>query len=101
MCLLKRAGKSRQTMPGPILMYVEGALGVGVEQGTTVGEICQTCERPGHTKDSVFDRLERIRVDPNLDDGYNFENERSAGSRESADLRARLNARRVRPEQQA
>ena len=49
----------------------------------------------------MFDRLERIKVDPNLDDGYDSENERSAGSRESADLRARLNARRARPEQQA
>ena len=56
---------------------------------------------PGHTRDSVFDRLERTRVDLNLDDGYNSENERSAGSRESADLRARLNAQRARPEQQA
>ena len=58
-------------------------------------------QAPGHTRDSVFDRLERIRVDPNLDDGYNPENQLSAGSRESVDLRARLNAGRARSEQQA
>ena len=54
-----------------------------------------------HIRDSVFNRLERVRVDPNLDDGYDSENERLATSRESTDLRARLNARRARPEQQA
>ena len=54
-----------------------------------------------HTRNSVFSRLERVKVDPNLDDGYDSENERSAGSRESTDLRARLNVRRARPEQQA
>ena len=54
-----------------------------------------------HTRNSVFSKLERVRVDLNLDDGYDSENERSAGSKESTDLRARLNTRRVRPEQQA
>ena len=49
----------------------------------------------------MFYRLERVRVDPNLDDEYNSENERLAGFRESANLSTRLNARRVRPEQQA
>ena len=47
-----------------------------------------------HTRDLVFSRLERMRADPNLDDGYDFEYERSAGSRENTDLRAQLNARR-------
>ena len=54
-----------------------------------------------HTRNSVFSRLERVRVNPNLDDGHDIENERSAGSRESVDLVVRLNARRARPEQQA
>ena len=54
---------------------------------------------PEHTRDSIFDRLERIRVDLNLDNEYNTEDERSAASRGSSDLRARLNARRARPEQ--
>ena len=54
-----------------------------------------------HTRDSVFNRIERVRDDPNLDDGYNSENERSTGSRDNTDLRARLNARWARPEQQA
>ena len=56
---------------------------------------------PKHTRDSVFNRLERTRADPNLDDGYDSKYEHSAGSRESTDLRAQLNARRARPEQQA
>ena len=48
----------------------------------------------------MFNRLERVRDDLNLDDGYDSENERLVGSRESANLRARLNAQRARPEQQ-
>ena len=55
----------------------------------------------GQTRDSVFNRLERVMDDPNLDDGYDSENEHSAGSRENTDLRARLNAQRARLEQQA
>ena len=56
---------------------------------------------PEHARDSVFNKLERTRTDPNLDDEYDSEYKRSASSRESADLRAQLNARRARPEQQA
>ena len=54
-----------------------------------------------HTRDSVINRLERIVDDPNLDDKYDSEYERSTGSRESADLRARLDARRAWCQQQA
>ena len=46
-----------------------------------------------HTRDSIFNRLERLVANPNLDDDYDFEYEHSAGSRGSADLRGRLNAR--------
>ena len=56
---------------------------------------------PEHTRDSVFNRLERTKADPNLDDGYDSEYECSAGSKEKVNLRARLNARRARLEQQA
>ena len=49
-----------------------------------------------HTRDSVFNRLERTVADPNLDDEYDFEYERSAGSRESIDLHARLDTQRAR-----
>ena len=48
-----------------------------------------------HTRDSVFNRLERTVIDPNLDDEYDSEHEHSAGSRESADLHARLDAQRA------
>ena len=43
-----------------------------------------------HTKDSVFNELERPVDDPNLDDDYDSDSEyeRSAGSRDSADLHA-------------
>ena len=54
-----------------------------------------------HARNSVFSRLEQVRVDPNLDDKYDSEKECSTGSRESTDLRAWLNARREKPEQQA
>ena len=56
---------------------------------------------PEHTRDSVFNRLEQTRTNPNLYVGYDSEYERSASSRESANLRAQLNTRRARPEQQA
>ena len=56
---------------------------------------------PKHTRDSVFNRLELTVVDPNLDDEYDSEHERSAGSRENADLRARLDTQRAQREQQA
>ena len=46
-----------------------------------------------HTRDLVFNRLERVRVDPKMDGGYDSENECSVGSWESTDLRARLNTR--------
>ena len=54
-----------------------------------------------HTKDSVFNRLDQPVDDPNLDDNYEFEHERSVGSRESADLHARLDAQQAQREQQA
>ena len=53
-----------------------------------------------HTRDLVFNRLERPVVDSNLDDDYDSEYEGSAGSRESADLRGRLDAWRAQPGQQ-
>ena len=43
-----------------------------------------------HTKDSVFNRLEQPMDDPNLDDDYNSECKCLVGSKESIDLRARL-----------
>ena len=47
----------------------------------------------------MFNRLEWTVADLNLDDEYDSEYERSAGSRESPDLRARLDAKRVLREQ--
>ena len=48
-----------------------------------------------HTRDSVFNRLAQPVADPNLDDDNDseYKYECSASSRESADLRARLDAR--------
>ena len=54
-----------------------------------------------HTRDSVFNRLKRPVADPNLDDNYDSEYERLAGSRESANLCAQPDARRAQREQQA
>ena len=54
-----------------------------------------------HTQDSVFNRPERAIADSNLDDEYNSDHERLAGSRESPDLRLQLEARRAQREQQA
>ena len=54
-----------------------------------------------HTRDSVFNRLERLVADPNLDDDYDSEYERSAGSKESTDLGAWLDARWAQHEQKA
>ena len=44
------------------------------------------------TRDSVFNRLKRIMADSNLNDEYESEYECSAGSRESTDRGARLDA---------
>ena len=44
----------------------------------------------------MFNKLERIVADPDLDDEYDSEYERSVGSRESIDLRARIDAQRER-----
>ena len=53
-----------------------------------------------HMRDSVFNRLERPVADPNLDDDYDSECERSTGSRGNAYPRTRLDARQARLEQQ-
>ena len=45
-----------------------------------------------HTRDSVFNRLELLVADLDLDDDYDSEYECSVGSRESIILRARLDA---------
>ena len=52
------------------------------------------------TKDSIFIRLKQKVGDPNLDDKYDSKYECSAGSKETADLRARLDPQRARCEQQ-
>ena len=57
--------------------------------------------RTEHTRDSVFNRLERPVADPNFDNDYDSKYERSTGSRDSTDLRARLDAWRAQREQQA
>ena len=49
----------------------------------------------------MFNRLERTVADLILDKEYDCEYEHSAGFRESADLRAQLDAQRARREQQA
>ena len=68
--------------------------------------MCEDCEptlkshNTEHTRDSFFNRLEQPVANLNLEDDYDSEYERSAGSRESVDLRARLDARRAQREQQ-
>ena len=52
-------------------------------------------------RDFVLSRLEQSVTDSNLDDDYDSEYRRSAGSRDCADLRAWLDARRVQRKQQA
>ena len=53
--LLKRAGMSRQAMPRQTLMHVEGARGVGVEQGMKIEEMHQTymCPNTPETRCSI------------------------------------------------
>ena len=51
--------------------------------------------RTEHTRDSIFNRLERTIVDPNLDEEYDSDYKGSTGSGESPDLQSRLNARRA------
>ena len=53
-----------------------------------------------HTRESVFNRLERPVADLNLDDNYDSEYEHLASSRGSADLCPRLNAQWAQHEQQ-
>ena len=48
----------------------------------------------------MFSRLKQTVANLNLDDEYDSEYECSAGSRENADLRARLDAQRAQREQQ-
>ena len=45
-----------------------------------------------HTRDSIFNRLERPAAYPNLDNDYDSEYESSTGSRENTDLCAQLDA---------
>ena len=51
--------------------------------------------RTKRTRDSVFNRLEQTVGDPSLDDKYDSKYECAAGSKETADLRARLDAQRA------
>ena len=92
--LLKRARRPELT-----LMLVEGALGIDVvtprKEHTKIERSLPHHTGTKHTWDSVFNRLERIIADPNLDDEYDSDYERSASSRESPDLRAWLDARRA------
>ena len=103
--LLKKVGASPQARPKQTLMCVESALDIDVatlgEQGMKIEGMYWSNMCPMFARDSIFNRLERTRTDPNLEDGYDSKYERSAGSRESIDLATRLNARRARPEQPA
>ena len=64
-------------------------------------EVTTVSRKTEHTRDSVFNKLEQTIADLNLDDEYDSDYELSAGSRESPDLRAQLDALRVQHEQQA
>ena len=80
------------------LIHVEGTLDIDVriprEECTKIERLLLCLARLS-THGIQCSRLEQTVVDPNLDDEYDSDYERSAGSKESADLRAWLDARRA------
>ena len=84
----------RLARPELTLMPIECELGVEVvtprKECAKNQEVTTVSRETEHTQDSVSNRLEQTITDLNLDDEYDSDYERSAGSRESPDLHAQL-----------